>query len=197
VTNAVESYLEGKEAEGRDIVDARWRAKAHIHPTPGDKQCAELTTEQIRKWHRDLVKTAPRLRTKPGKDRQYRLFMDDKDSERRRQASAKRVFAILKAALNHAFHNGKVPSDVAWRQGETVQRRRLGADQSPRVSEHRPTAAAEAMSAICPLADLISSRTARRGLARRYPTGQAWRNTGSISCRATPDRAPDTNPAPP
>jgi hypothetical protein len=27
--------------EGRDVVDARWRAKAHIYPTLGDKQCGE------------------------------------------------------------------------------------------------------------------------------------------------------------
>jgi hypothetical protein len=48
-------------------------------------------------------------------NQQYRAFGDDKDSERRRQASANRVFTILKAALNHAFHDGKVPSDIAWR----------------------------------------------------------------------------------
>jgi integrase len=116
VRRAVEAYLEAKEAEGRDVVDARWRAEAHIHPTLGNKQCAELTTEQIRKWHRALVKTAPRLRTKPGQHQQYRALGDDKDSERRRQASANRVFTILKAALNHAFHDGKVPSDIEWRK---------------------------------------------------------------------------------
>jgi hypothetical protein len=109
-------YLEAKEAEARDVVDARWRAKAHIYPTLGDKQCGELTTEQVRKWHRGLVKTAPRLRTKPGKNQQYRPFSHDRDSERRRQASANRVFAILKAAPNHAFHDGKISSDVAWRK---------------------------------------------------------------------------------
>ena len=68
------------------------------------------------KWHRGLVKTAPRLRTKSGDDQQYRAVCDDKDSGRRRQASANRVFTILKAALNHAFHDGMVPSDVAWRK---------------------------------------------------------------------------------
>jgi len=116
VRKAVDAYLEAKEAEGRDVVDARWRVNAHIHPTLGGEQCAELTAERIRKWHRGLVKTAPRLRTKPGDDQQYRAVCDDKDSERRRQASANRVFTILKAALNHAFHDGMVPSDVAWRK---------------------------------------------------------------------------------
>src|SRR5262249_39433907 len=49
VRKAVDAYLEAKEAEGRDVVDARWRVNAHIHPTLGE-QCAELTTERIRKW---------------------------------------------------------------------------------------------------------------------------------------------------
>ena len=35
---------------------------------------------------------------------------------RRRRSSANRVLTILKAALNHAFHNGHVSSDDEWRQ---------------------------------------------------------------------------------
>ena len=35
---------------------------------------------------------------------------------RRRRSSANRVLTILKAALNHAFHDGKVASDAAWRK---------------------------------------------------------------------------------
>jgi integrase len=153
VRRAVEAYLEAKEAEGRDVVDARWRVEAHVHPMLGDKQCAELTTEQIRKWHRGLVKTPPRLRTKPGQNQQYRAFGDDKDSERRRQASANRVFTILKAALNHAFHDGKVPSDIAWRKVkpfkgvDTARLRYLTVDEAKRLldacdSNFRPLAQA-------------------------------------------------------
>jgi hypothetical protein len=139
VRRAVEAYFEAKEAEGREIVDARWRADAHIHPTLGDKQCAERTTEQIRKWQRGLVKTAPRLRTKPGQNQQYRAFGDDKDSERRRQDSANRVFTILKAALNHAFQDDKIPSDIAWHEVkpfkgvETARLRYLTIDEAKQL----------------------------------------------------------------
>jgi integrase len=35
---------------------------------------------------------------------------------RRRQATANRVLTVLKAALNHAFNDSKVPSDAAWRK---------------------------------------------------------------------------------
>jgi integrase len=43
---------------------------------------------------------------------------DRKDAEavRRRRATANRVLTYLKAALNHAWRNGVVPSDDAWRR---------------------------------------------------------------------------------
>jgi integrase len=116
IKEAVESYLESKEADGRDVVDSRCRANAHIYLTLGDIECAKLTTDAIRKWHRALAKALPRTRTKPGKLQQYRAFNGDKDAVRRRQASANRVLTILKAALNHAFNDGKVASDAAWRK---------------------------------------------------------------------------------
>src|SRR5262245_8400463 len=116
VRSVVESYLAAKEADGRDIVDSRCRANAHIYPALGAKRCETLTTDEIRKWHRSLAKALPRTRTKPGSAQQYRKFSGDRDSVRRRQASANRVLTILKAALNHAFHDGMVASDVAWRK---------------------------------------------------------------------------------
>ena len=116
VRQAVDSYLKSKEADGRDVVDSRCRAEAHILPPLGDIECAKLTKDKIQDWHRSLAKAAPRMRTKPGKDQQFRKFSGDKDAVRRRQASANRVMTILKAALNQAFENGKVPSDTAWRK---------------------------------------------------------------------------------
>jgi integrase len=116
VRDAVESYLESKEADGRDVVDSRCRANAHIYPTLGDIECEELTTDTLRKWHRALAKALPRTRSKPGKEQRYRAFSGEKEAVRQRQASANRVMTILKAALNQAFDNGKVASDAAWRK---------------------------------------------------------------------------------
>ena len=116
VRQAVDAYLKSKEADGRDIVDARCRIEAHILPTLGDKECAKLTKEKIQDWHRSLAKAPPRTRTKPGEEQQFRKYTGDKEAVRRRQATANRVLTILKAALNHAFEAGKVPSDSAWRK---------------------------------------------------------------------------------
>jgi integrase len=40
----------------------------------------------------------------------------DADTTRQRRSTANRVLTVLKAALNHAYHEGKVASDDAWRK---------------------------------------------------------------------------------
>lgn len=117
VKRAMDHYLQSKQDDGRDVVDTKCRIEAHILPTLGSTKCADLTTESIRKWHRDLAKTPPRVRTKKDSEEQkYRAFSGDRESVRKRQSSANRVLSILKAALNMAFNEGKVPSDTAWRK---------------------------------------------------------------------------------
>ena len=41
---------------------------------------------------------------------------DDPEAQRRRHATANRILTVLKAALNHAWREGKVASDDAWRR---------------------------------------------------------------------------------
>jgi integrase len=112
VADAVADYLTAKAADGRDVADATIRAKLHILPALGEQDCANLSTEELRKWHRNLANTAPRRRTRPGEEPNY----GERGNKRRRQASANRVLTIIKAALNHAFADGKVAADVAWRK---------------------------------------------------------------------------------
>jgi integrase len=116
VQAAVESYLEFLEGNRKSAVDARHRAKAHIYPTIGSVEVATLTTELLRKWHVGLAKAPPRARTKPGKAQQHREFDGSEEAVRRRRSSANRVLTILRAALNHAFHDGKTASDAVWRK---------------------------------------------------------------------------------
>lgn len=116
VRAAVESYLEFLEANRKSAVDARHRVKAHIYPTLGSIQVTSLSTDLLRKWHAGLVRARPRARTKPGKAQQHRAFDGSEEAIRRRRSSANRVLTILKAALNHAFYDGKTPTDAAWRK---------------------------------------------------------------------------------
>jgi hypothetical protein len=43
---------------------------------------------------------------------------DDAEAARRRRSSANRIFTTLKAALNHAWRQGAVPSNAAWARVE-------------------------------------------------------------------------------
>jgi integrase len=113
---AVEAYLEFLESNRKSAIDSRHRTQAHVYPTLANVEVASLTTDMLRRWHAGLAKTAPRLRTKMGKAQQHRKIDGSEEAIRRRRSSANRVLTILKAALNHAFHDGKVASDVAWRK---------------------------------------------------------------------------------
>ncbi len=116
VRSTVEEYLAFLEDNRKSARDTRYKAEAFILPTLGDTEVAGLTTKAIRKWHRDLAKAPPRLRTKPGKEQQHREVDDDPEAKRRRRSTANRVLTVLKAALNHQFKEGHVTSDVEWRR---------------------------------------------------------------------------------
>jgi len=119
VADTLEDYLRFLEGDGRApqaIREARCRAEAFIRPELGNVKVAALTTERLRRWREKLVSTAPRLRTRKGEEQKYRPLPDTEDRRRARRASANRIWSILRAALNFAFSNGKVETDIAWRR---------------------------------------------------------------------------------
>jgi Phage integrase family len=116
VRDAVEGYLRHLEAQGKNVTDASHRVVAHIYPSLGNIEVGTLSTELLRQWHAGLVKAPPRARTKPGRPQQHRKFEPGEEAIRRRRSSANRVLTIIKAALNHAFREGKTASDTAWRK---------------------------------------------------------------------------------
>jgi integrase len=119
VADAVALKIEAAAAEGRRPDDMERRARAMILPVLGDKPVPDLTSEVLRDFLVQLAATPPRVRTAQGEPQQYRQMAKAKDRDdevRRRQNTANRHFAILKASLNHAFQEGKVASDDAWRR---------------------------------------------------------------------------------
>ncbi len=113
------TYLDNDKKSGRD---ARWRAEALILPTLGGVECVKLTTKTIKDWRDAIAKEAPRLRTKKGRAQKRRDPSEDNDpaaaaeAARRRKASANRVLTILKAALNRAWREQRIPTDEPWRK---------------------------------------------------------------------------------
>jgi integrase len=83
-----------------------------------EPEADKLTKRRIDAWLLDLANAPRRLRTgKFATSQATRDFdRDDNEEVRRRRSTANRILTILKAALNHAFHEGRVASDDAWRK---------------------------------------------------------------------------------
>ncbi len=119
VEGAIDDYLAARERRGSKGVRAdRYAAKARIIPSLGRVEISRLTTKHIRDWH-VAVAAAPKLvRTGKFATSQATRDFDAGDGEevRARRSTANRLLTILKAALNHAFHEGKVAADEPWRK---------------------------------------------------------------------------------
>ena len=111
MADAIAYYLKDK-----STADAEYRARAFILPELGEIRLADLTTEKIREWHRDIARQAPRVRTKDGEKQKHRKTANDDEPKRRRKSSANRILTILKAALNHCWSDGKISFNDAWRR---------------------------------------------------------------------------------
>jgi integrase len=106
VGDALRQYLADLAHRGRPTKDTRYRVDALITPTLGSVAVEALTTDGIRAWHAALAKAPARHGRKD----------DDGEAQRRRRSSANRTLTTLRAALNLAYREGKVPSDAAWRR---------------------------------------------------------------------------------
>src|SRR5262249_17600238 len=100
VADAMDAYVKWLEETRRTAADSRDRDRASIRPALGSLEVAKLTTERLRRWLSDLATQPARLRTRKGEAQKHRDGADDGESKRRRQASANRIFTVLKAGLN-------------------------------------------------------------------------------------------------
>jgi integrase len=102
VAAALDAYFERLKHEGsKSLADARGRAALHILPALGDVPVADLTRDIISQWLAGMAGKAN--------------GGQDGDATRQHRATANRVLTIFRAALNQAFRDGKVASDVPWR----------------------------------------------------------------------------------
>jgi integrase len=123
VKQCLDDYIAWLKGHRKTGSDARYRVDTNIVPKLGDIQCDRLTTAEIQKWLRDLAASPALLRSgKDAKKRNIRAVdKADADAVRRRRSSANRILTVLKAALNRAWREGKVPSDDAWRRVEPFE----------------------------------------------------------------------------
>lgn len=124
VADAVSDYLQFLEGDGRSrhsIRDTRARIKAHVLPRLGNLKLTALTADRLRRWRDEIAKTPARLRTRDGEQQKYRQVTGE-DATRARRATANRTWTVLRAALSHAFYEGRIDSDIAWRMVKPFRR---------------------------------------------------------------------------
>jgi integrase len=115
VADALAAYFERYVRRGgKALGHMQSTARTYISPVLGEIQVTKLTRRQLEQWHDAITHTAPRVRSRPGLGQQFRRHRSDDEGLRRRRATANRVLTILKAALNQAHHDGRVPTADAW-----------------------------------------------------------------------------------
>jgi integrase len=118
VENAIADYLADMTSRGaKSVPQTRQIANAHILlPSLGATRVDRLTRQRVKTWLDALSNAAPRLRTskRATEPRRREIDPNDHDAMRARRATANRVLTVLKAALNHARHAGKVTCDDTW-----------------------------------------------------------------------------------
>lgn len=118
VKAAVDAYIEFLEAKRKSAKFSRYAADAFILPELGDIEVKDLTKDKIETWHHGLAKAGARIRVKKGDEQRFKEVDDPEEHQRRRRSTANRILTVLKAALNKAWREEKVPSDAAWRAVE-------------------------------------------------------------------------------
>jgi integrase len=118
VAHACDEYLAFLRQDGRSdaaIRDAVYRFDAFVRATLGARAVQSLRPDELRRWRDQIANTPARLRTRNGLKQKHRAVANAGGS-RARRATVNRIWNTFRAALNHAFVEGRVASDAAWRK---------------------------------------------------------------------------------
>lgn len=103
VDQAMTAYVTHLDHNAKKYEDKEGVIRKYIAPLIGSLEVAKLTSEVLNKWKADVAAI-------PARGRAY--------DARARRTSANQTLGLLKAGLNLAFKNEKVPSDRAWKAVE-------------------------------------------------------------------------------
>jgi integrase len=148
VADACSDYLAWYREHRRAFSATKSALEVHILPELGRLDASKLTSKRIRDWHQKLAASSRRTRAKTGHSagQGSDATPRNEDAARARRATANRILTILKAALNHAYREGKVPSDDAWRRAkafrgaDAARMRYLGEEEARRLLNACPPA---------------------------------------------------------
>jgi integrase len=175
VSRAVADYVDYLRSRGKSARFEKSTAVHHILPALGSHHVDTLTSAQLRKWLTGVAERPARL-ADPNEPM-------DEETVRRRRASANRILAVLKAAFNHAYAEGRVASNAAWS-------RRVTKFTGVERSRSRYLSVAEAVQFLdaCddvfrPLARAALETGCRCGELTRLEVGDFDRTAGTIMIR--------------
>ena len=122
VADAMRDYLGWYSRHRKSLYQVTRRAEVHILPALGKIAVSGLDTKTIRRWHEALASAPPKVRSSVGGPQRTREAPTDPEGRRKRKVTANKVLVILRAALNHAYREGLVASDDAWRRVQPFRR---------------------------------------------------------------------------
>ncbi len=136
LTTYLAKYVRRGGKAGRKIESA---VRTYILADLGGTPVAMLTRRRLEEWHQGIANSAPRVRTAKGHAPRYRPYAVTSEASRRRKATANRVLSVLKAALNDAYHEGRIPANETWqrvrpfRKVDSARIRYLSDDEARRL----------------------------------------------------------------
>ncbi len=116
VGQLMSDYLADRKRETRkEQTRTRSVVNVHILPILGSVEVAKLTHSRVKAWRDSIADSDPKIRVKKGDAPKTRsIDTDDQSVMRKRQATANRIFTVLRAALNHGYRRNRIPTKAAW-----------------------------------------------------------------------------------
>jgi integrase len=118
IADAASDYMLAFNAKGKKSgYSTQKTIDVHILTSLGAIEINRLRKTQITRWRDQLASSDKMVRTKRIAAKQATKAVDrgDADAMRARRSTANRILTVLKAILNHAWHEGVISTDAEWR----------------------------------------------------------------------------------
>lgn len=188
VADAMRDYMRHYKVEGKALKATESTINAHILPALGHIQIAKLNTKRINDWHKALAEQPARARTRAGSAQNIKKLKGE-EIIRPRRATANRILNVLKAALNHAWREGKAATDTPWRKVKPFK-----AVDAPVVRYLDAEECTRLLNACAPdfrmLAQAAIYTGARYGEIARMKVSDINMDSGTVMIRDTKTRTP-------
>ncbi len=116
VSDAAADYLKWFKQNRKSYNETNRAIEKYILPEFGTIQVEKLTTKRIRYWMEKMVSTPAELRSGKLQKPKFKEVDNDPETVRKRKSTTNRILTMLKAMLNHAYKEGVVADDGAWRR---------------------------------------------------------------------------------